>query len=174
MLRSMLCFCMVSAAVSNGLEEDPLFAGLPAGDIALMLAAGEGDVAKVREVMEGGADVNAQNAAGESVLHVSGIKGDVDVLHLLLTGGADANVHTTAPKSLDMTPLHWYVYHTHVAGVRVLLEEGGADVNAVCFDEQRTHMTALDIAISKIANPELEALLKEFGGQVYVELSKEL
>jgi hypothetical protein len=59
---------------------------------ALIQAAGEGDLQKVRELLAKGADVNAKRDDGETALLAATRRGDARVVQELLAKGADAKV----------------------------------------------------------------------------------
>ena len=86
----------------------------------LIFAAGEGDAVRVRELLDAGHGTNERSADGETALHVAGIKGDEATVRALINGGADVNARTPRGSTLQMTPLHWAVYHGHAAMVELL------------------------------------------------------
>ena len=108
-----------------------LFTAVAAADEAadrerwpLIYAAGEGDAARVHELLDAGHGTSERSADGETALHVAGIKGDEATVRALINGGADVNARTPRGSTLQMTPLHWAVYHGHAAMVELLLEAG--------------------------------------------------
>merc|ERR1711915_1162259 len=55
--------------------------------------ARKGDISKVREALEEGADVNSRvNSKGSTSLHLASAEGHVEVVKILLEGGADSNL----------------------------------------------------------------------------------
>jgi ankyrin repeat protein len=65
--------------------------------------AGQGDVAKVQDLIEAGADVDQQDADGASPLHWAADRGAADVAQCLLDRGADVSVRDAS----GMTALHY-------------------------------------------------------------------
>jgi ankyrin repeat protein len=59
---------------------------------ALHLAALDGDVSLVRELIEHGADINAQTGAGQTALWYACYSGNVDAIKELLANGADHTI----------------------------------------------------------------------------------
>ena len=92
----------------------------------LMLASGRGLVAFVRELVNRGADVNAEDGDNWTPLLFAAKEGHRDVVQFLLEqGGADL-------EHRDMggwTALMWAAYKGHAEVVALLLEKG-ADINA--------------------------------------------
>lgn len=88
---------------------------------ALRRAASAGDLAKVKELLAAGADVNAANAYGGTALAFAADKGHAAVVDLLLERGADVNAKD---RFYGATPLVWAVGHGHAEIVRSLLAKG--------------------------------------------------
>src|SRR5256885_1060777 len=65
-----------------------LFAAIKAGD----LAAGAGDLAIVRALLDAGADPNARNREGRTSLHTVAFTGDRAMCELLLGAGGDGAI----------------------------------------------------------------------------------
>jgi hypothetical protein len=61
------------------------------GSTALLMAAYEGDAARVAQLLKAGADARQGNRYGATPLSEASRRGDVDVMRLLLRAGADAN-----------------------------------------------------------------------------------
>jgi ankyrin repeat protein len=116
----------------------------PARLDALFKAAIEGDVARVRTLLNQGADVNARNRTGVTLL-MSAVsiesryeEGKIDhgkVVGLLLSRGADVNatdrvVQTALMKALTGHASEWKVIGATTQIVRLLLAHG-AKVNAM-------------------------------------------
>ncbi len=88
---------------------------------ALRRAASAGDLAKVKELLAAGADVNAANSYGGTALAFAADKGHAEVIDFLLERGADVN---TKDRFYGETPLGWAVDHGHARIVRSLLAKG--------------------------------------------------
>jgi hypothetical protein len=109
-----LSLLLLLAAPSPGVAaEDP-------GD-NLRRAASAGDLAKVKELLAAGVDVNAANSYGGTALAFAADKGRLEVVNLLLERGATVNVKDTF---YGATPLTWAVSHGHAEITKVLLEKG--------------------------------------------------
>ncbi len=94
-----------------------------AGD--LHSAAGTGDIVRVRQLLDQGADVNVKNTDQRTPLHEAAWNGHTGTAELLLGKGADVN----ARESNQRTPLHEAAWNGHTGIVELLLGKG-ADVNA--------------------------------------------
>lgn len=109
------------------------FAGVPPDD-SVADAAMRGDLATVRSLLKGGADVNEAQGDGMTAIHWSAYNGDVDMANVLLYAGARANSLT---RLGGYTPLHLGSRGGHAEVVKVLLE-AGADANAATSTGQAT------------------------------------
>jgi hypothetical protein len=98
----------------------PAVAGEDAGD-ALRKAASAGDLAKVKELLAAGTDVNAPNAYGGTALAFAADRGHAAVVDLLLERGADVNA---TDRYYNAKPLDWAVGRGHAEIVRALLAKG--------------------------------------------------
>lgn len=106
---------------------------------ALHAAVRDGQLERVRELIESGAPINSKGKEGASPLHVAIEEGDEEMIQLLLDMGADKNVMTDE----KWTPLYLGIYLGEVAAAKMLLD-AGADVNIRCGMHKRTavHMAA--------------------------------
>ena len=66
---------------------------------ALHVRAAAGDAAKVKKLLDGGADVNARAENGRTALLVAAFKGHADVVKLLLEAGADTEARNKKGKT---------------------------------------------------------------------------
>jgi hypothetical protein len=98
-------------------------------DEELFDAVKKGDTAKVKKLLEKGADVNARDIDGSTALHIAARFGHVEVAELLISHGADVN----AKSNYGLTPLYDAARKGH-ASVAELLIKHGADVNAKTND----------------------------------------
>ena len=112
----------------------------------LHAAAARGDVARIRELVKDGADINARDDLGATALYWAARGGHplgphkcgtedpqrVAVIATLVELGADPNLQDRRPKgwgrSSGWTPLFVALHHAQFTSARVLLEHG-ADPN---------------------------------------------
>ncbi|MEZ4388857.1 MAG: ankyrin repeat domain-containing protein [Candidatus Krumholzibacteriia bacterium] len=82
---------LVTALLAGGADVD---AADPEhyGATALMIAAGNGDVALVRRLLDAGANVDLGDANGDTALNWAAYSGQVEAARLLLDAGADPNL----------------------------------------------------------------------------------
>ena len=118
----------------------------------LVDAAKAGDLAKVEQFLEKGADVNERGEFQDTPLHEAAGGGNYDVAKFLIEKGADVN----ARNSVNYTPLHFAARGVENIGIVKLLIEKGADVNARGDDQ----LTPVRIAEQKNADPGLIAMLR--------------
>lgn len=71
--------------------------------------AGQDDVATLRQLLDGGADVATRDADGATPLHWAADRGTLGAVALLLENGADVN----AVDGDGMTPLHYAACSGH-------------------------------------------------------------
>jgi hypothetical protein len=62
------------------------------GDTALHRAAREGDVAKLRSLLDAGADPNLPSSSGRTPLMEAALRGRLEIARLLISAGADVNI----------------------------------------------------------------------------------
>ena len=120
-------------------------------------AAMRGDVAGVRALLEGGAEVNAAQGDGMTALHWAAELGSVALTEMLVAAGADLGALT---RLGGYTPLH-LAGEAGSADVARLLLGAGADVAA----RTATGVTPLHLAAEAGSAPTIEALL-EHGSDV--------
>ena len=89
-------------------------------------AARRGDLERVRELLDAGADANQYDELGATPLHDAAWAGHAGVARLLIRHGADVNARH---KEAGSTPLHYAVLMNRREVVDVLLE-AGADLRA--------------------------------------------
>ncbi|TMW69739.1 hypothetical protein Poli38472_001895 [Pythium oligandrum] len=93
----------------------------------LIEAAKEGNLSKVKELLEEGAEVNALGWYGQTALHYASINGHLDVAGLLL--GHEACEVNASTKG-GWTALHFASNNGHLDVVRLLLGHEACEVNA--------------------------------------------
>ncbi len=92
---------------------------------ALLEGIRKGDTAKVRTLLEQGADREARNESERTPLMLASLKGQEAMVALLLERGAD--LKATDPEG--MTPLLWAAFGGNAKVVKLLISKG-ADVHA--------------------------------------------
>eukprot|EP00928_Gymnodinium_smaydae_P075204 TRINITY_DN58205_c0_g1_i1.p1 TRINITY_DN58205_c0_g1~~TRINITY_DN58205_c0_g1_i1.p1 ORF type:complete len:179 (+),score=48.04 TRINITY_DN58205_c0_g1_i1:43-537(+) len=121
----------------------------------LQIAAGEGDLAEVRKLLDARADVNFRSEYGETPLHVSGIRCEKPVIRALLAAGAHVNAQTEPGQAISMTPLHWFVNMNECdteavgmlldarADMSIKNQRGQTPLDMVSLIENRAHIAEL-------------------------------
>ncbi len=120
-------------------------------DAGLREAAARGDVARLRQLIKDGAQVNAVDAWGNTALLVAAREGEIDVARLLLRSLADVE-----GRGGSMTPLAAAALRGHTQMVQLLLR-AGADVNAVGLNEQTPLMNAVKLNRTAVAQTLIKA-----------------
>nr|WP_251140668.1 ankyrin repeat domain-containing protein [Rhodoferax sp. U11-2br] len=108
-------------------------------DRALSKAAASGDVARIRQLIKAGAQVNAVDEWGNTALLMGAREGEMDSARALLRARADVD-----GRGGVMTPLAAAALRGHTQMVQLLLRFG-ADVNAVGLNEQTALMNAVKL-----------------------------
>ncbi|MGC9057983.1 MAG: ankyrin repeat domain-containing protein [Candidatus Micrarchaeia archaeon] len=114
----------------------------------LLKAAKSGDLARIKELLNMGADVNAKDNDGETPAHWATRNGHLEPLKVLIENGADVN----AKDNDGWTPAHWATRNGHLEPLKVLIENG-ADVNS----KDKYDWTPFDLA----KTDEIKQILKE-------------
>ena len=132
-----------------------LAAGPQGADSPVADAAMRGDRQAVRELLAGGADVNAAQGDGMTALHWASERGDSELARMLLHAGAAID---PATRIGGYAPLH-LAARSGSSAVAELLLDAGADLLAAA---PGTAATPLHLAAAS-GNPDLVALLLERG-----------
>ncbi|KAI9254280.1 ankyrin repeat-containing domain protein, partial [Sporodiniella umbellata] len=103
-----------------------------AGRTKLFYFTSQGNLDKVQEWVQDGAEVSAKDNAGWTVLHEAALKGQDGIMRFLIACGADVNARGFGGD----TPLHDACSNGEMACIRSLLENG-ADVFALNEAEER-------------------------------------
>jgi len=114
-------------------------------------AAREGNIEKLRALLEAGAEIESRNEKGETPLHCAVSAGHTHIFYLLTGNDADLNARDHAGR----TPLHVAVWKNHIGWVE-RLTRNYADLTI--RDEEGK--TPLDIAIEN-ENAEIVKLLEQ-------------
>ena len=86
----------------------------------LLKAAGEDDISQVKDLLDGGLDVNGKNESGWSALMIAASKGNTEMLNLLIQKGAAVD----EKNAKGQTPLIFAAHWGHADVVRLLIERG--------------------------------------------------
>ncbi len=122
-------------------------------------AAAAGDLELLQANLKVGNDLNAMvpaglPGAGGTPLHIAAISNQVEVIEFLLAKGADAN--TRAGDVNGSTPLIWATAFGKYEAVKVLIEKGEADINAL-DNNKTTALDALAVDLSFGTDPTISA-----------------
>ena len=142
-LRSRWCLCalLVPLLCAHSLLQSP---DLPDLNVQLVAAAADGDLAAVADLLERGADVNADNGFGVTSLYTAADWGNLDLVTLLIEHGADpdSNPASRGRSPWGKTPLQLAaatntdvrVPEARAAIVELLVERGGGSAGEALVD----------------------------------------
>ncbi|MEM7561300.1 MAG: ankyrin repeat domain-containing protein, partial [Planctomycetota bacterium] len=122
-------FCFAHFPMLRGFAQDENGIA-PAANVSpeqakrLFKAAREGDLNVVKELLDGGIDVNTANAYGANALMFACSRGQVEVVKLLLERGADPNAKDTFYSA---TAMAWAAMKQHTDCAVLLLKSGNPD-----------------------------------------------
>ncbi|HEV8248598.1 MAG TPA: ankyrin repeat domain-containing protein [Gaiellaceae bacterium] len=129
------------------------------GELDLFEASALGDVDRLRELLDGGADPNEFASDGFTPLTLAAFFNQPEAVRLLLDSGAD--VHQRARnEQIQVLPIHSAAADGGSVEIVRMLLDAGADVNAT----QPGGFRAIDAARQE-GNEELEQLLLERGAE---------
>jgi ankyrin repeat protein len=83
------------------------------------------DIARIKALLEAGADVNVADELGEKPLHIAAVRGYLQAASMLIAKGADVN----GGDGRGLTPLHAAAWSGNNEVVALLIDKG-ADINA--------------------------------------------
>ena len=126
-------------------------------DFQLVTAARAGNTARIKTLLDSGADANATNRPGWTALVYSAARGNSEAVHALLLAGADVD-RSNREADKGLTPLIYAARGGHLVTARILLE-AGADASA-----DRGGMTPLKMATSR-DQTSMVHLLQEAGAR---------
>lgn len=157
-------------------------------DRSLVEASEKGDLNKIQQLLDSGADPNVEDYANHTALYYAAEKGHFNIVKLLLEKGAKVD-----HKSGD-SALLWACHYGHVDIVKLLIENG-ADVNAkrsmddstpLSFAVHRNHKEIVELLLANgadasVANqhgetaldrskPEIAKILRKHGGKTGEDL----
>ncbi|KAG2197098.1 hypothetical protein INT46_008699 [Mucor plumbeus] len=124
-----------------------------AGRTKIFSSTSSGNLEKVKDLVERGADVNHRDNAGWAPLHEAALKGQYEIAEYLIQSGAVINVRGFE----DDTPLHDACSYGYADCVKLLVESG-ADVYALNTDKKRPIDLCEDKACIKIVKAKMKEL----------------
>jgi len=137
----------IDLAINQGRKEMAKLLVSRGGDVSLHTAAYIGDLQRVQKLIDGGANVDANDQKGQTALHYAAKSGQVAAAKLLIDNGADVNAG-------EWTPLQEAAYHSREM-VELLLAKG-ADINAGRWTPLHSavygHSDIVELLIAKGAN----------------------
>uniref|UniRef100_H2ZZ37 Ankyrin 2 n=1 Tax=Latimeria chalumnae TaxID=7897 RepID=H2ZZ37_LATCH len=118
---------------------------------ALHLAAKEGHMDLVQELLERGSAVDSSTKKGNTALHIASLAGQAEVVKILIKQGASIN----AQSQNGFTPLYMASQENHIDVVRYLLENGANQSTAT-----EDGFTPLAVALQQGHNQVVAILLE--------------
>jgi len=126
-------------------------------------AAYRGNIDKIRNFIETGADIDAQNSNGYTILHIAVAKGNRELIQYLLEKKANANIMSFAKEGdgpidpvIGNAPIHYAIFEDRNDILKMLLEnDADADI------ENSNGSTPLFLAIKRY-NLEAVKLLLDY------------
>ena len=131
----------------------PLFAGEKDASYRLYKAAENGNIETVKQLIENGVNVNAENKSGSFALNAAAFKNNHEMIQLLINNGADINSRN---RGLDTPLICATKYSNGDKNTVKMLLDAGSDLDAVDEDGK----TALDYALKKDQTAAIELLSK--------------
>ncbi len=116
---------------------------------AVLDAVRDGNIEKVRSLIEKGAEMNTRDYRGRTPLFLTAARGYTDIAELLVEGGADIDAKS---DTLEATALNVAIQNGHEETAKLLVTKG-ADINAKGAENQTAlHCAAKrgDVGIGKI------------------------
>ena len=99
------------------------YSSLKNADVSLRAAVLIGDLAKVKSLIEEGADINAKDASGNTPLYYAIQQRNEDIAELLIAKGADVN----AKNKSGQTALDIAIDQDHTGIVELLRKHGAKE-----------------------------------------------
>ncbi|KAL3084453.1 hypothetical protein niasHS_009224 [Heterodera schachtii] len=113
------------------------------GDTALMGALVQNNLDIGHYLISRGARTDHMNKFGMAPLHYFVKKGDFALCKFLVDNGANVNQNTTDDSNCHVTPLHIACAKGHLQIVKLLVEEGNADIEIADFEGDTALLLAL-------------------------------
>jgi outer membrane protein assembly factor BamB len=137
---------------------------------SLLAAARQGDIAKVRELLDQGVDVNAKTRYGATALSFAADKGHVEIVKLLIERKADINTKDTF---YNATPITWAYSKDRCEIVGLLLQAGatgGAGLLTGAARSGQIDMLKVVLATGQPKQADLDAARRVATKQEIIEL----
>jgi ankyrin repeat protein len=117
--------------------------------VALHMAAESGRINSLKQVLDQGVNVNAQDTEGVTALMIASVLGHKEAVEFLIANGAEIN---TKGKN-GITALFAASYMGHFAVVELLLDRGASDLKALPIAVRAGHNKIVTLFLDKgIAN----------------------
>ncbi len=140
----MLPRAVVLLSLASGwLAAPPGLPGTQQDADALHAAARAGAIERVRELLDSGVPVNAENEYGTTALFFAADRGHLDLVLLLLERGADPDL---SDRFYGATPMVWALTNEHTDVAALLLRHGASGAIDALFDAIRNNNAELAAA----------------------------
>jgi ankyrin repeat protein len=145
----------------------------PDGSTALQWAVYEGDVARVRTLLNEGADVAAANNYGANAMQLAAEVANLEILELLLDAGADPD----SPNPEGQTALMLVARTGNVDAARLLIDrgatidarEGWGQQTALMWASARRHPAIMQVLLDEGADVDAQSIHRDYKRHVTAE-----
>jgi hypothetical protein len=139
----------------------------------LLTAVRKGDAARVKVLLEQGADVNAKSPYGATGLFFAADRGNMEIIRILIDHGADVKVKDTFYGASAVT---WAAMKSHADVIKLLLSKGAPDAdNALMTGISNGNVETVKAALeykSQIKSEMLSQALAEANSEKHTEIAE--